>query len=285
MLFEIMYGTTSVFSVDKEGDATFAGAVSFSPADISMSGGDLTSSHVTQSFNIVSDTNDATVDTSVPAIKLKSSVNVTDGDIVLSVQNSAADVLFSVNEQGLCTALTDVKAAGNNFMCSGTGATCQIDSAAIDNTTSATVGAFTMKASVDIGNSDLLLDVQNSAADHVLQVTEAGALTALTSITATTTATIGGGTAIVKVTSEQVDNQDIASAAANVCNTLAVNVAGATLGDSVICQAVQDDAAFDTGSLTCFVESAGVVKLVYCGGSAGGDPAATNDYRFTILRF
>ncbi len=268
----------SLFSVDVEGDLTMAGSATFAPADLTLTGGDLTSSHATQSFNHVSATDDATCSTTVAAHTISASVDITAGDLVLAVRDSAAAALFTVNEQGLCTAATDVAAAGNNFMCTGTG-TCQIDSAAADATTSATVGAFTLKPSVNIANADLVFDVQDSAGGHAFTVTEAGAAAALTGMN------VGAGTTLLKITSEQVDNQDIGSAAAATTTVLAVNVAGATLGDSVICQSVQDDAAWDECSLSCFVESSGVVKLVIHADATGCDPAAGNDYRFTILRF
>src|SRR5690242_596944 len=85
---------------------------------------------------------------------------------------------------GTTTAAISTSAAAPQFSCTKTDATCRLSSATADSTTSATVGSFTLKAGADITASDLLLDVQDSAGAHALTVTEAGAATALASMTA-----------------------------------------------------------------------------------------------------
>jgi hypothetical protein len=92
----------SLFSVDVEGDVVFAGTLtcSSSVVDLTLSGNDMTASGTGQSFNIVSATNDATTSSTVAAITLSTSTNVTAGDLVLEVNDSAAASLLSVTEQG-----------------------------------------------------------------------------------------------------------------------------------------------------------------------------------------
>lgn len=65
------------------------------------------------------------------------------------------------------------------WICSLATATCEMDSPTNDATTSTTVGAITLKATVDIANADLLFDIQDSAGAHVFSCTEAGTCTAL----------------------------------------------------------------------------------------------------------
>lgn len=126
---------------------------------------------------IDSNTADGTTSATVAAVTLASTVNVTDGDLVLNVENSAGDNLLTVDEQGLLTALTDIKAAGNDYICSGTGATCTITSDANDTTVSSTVAALTFKATVNVTDGDLLAAFHDSAGTAVLKVDEQGALT------------------------------------------------------------------------------------------------------------
>jgi hypothetical protein len=98
-------------------------------------------------------------------------------------------------------------------------------------------------------------------------------------------ATIGSsGTEIVKVHSEVSAsiNFDAASAGAAVVATDAVT--GAALGNDCSVVPLLDDAAWDNGTLTCYVESANVVKLVFHADDTGADPAAMT-YRITLLQF
>lgn len=95
-----------------------------------------------------------------------------------------------------------------------------------------------------------------------------------------------GGTTVEALKCTQVDNQDIGAAAANAVAVKAVTVTGVALTDALIsCTPVQDDAAYDDGSLTCFIEATDTVKLVYNADDTGGNPAATNDYVFCWLDF
>lgn len=66
--------------------------------------------------------------------------------------------------------------------CSGTGV-CEIDSAAADATTSTTVPAFRLKATTNIGDTDLLFAIVNSADSRVFFVDEGGATTFIGTLT------------------------------------------------------------------------------------------------------
>ena len=188
MLFEVMYGTTSVFSVDKEGDLTFAGSATFSPADLTLSGGDMTSSHTTQTFNQVSQTSAATCTSSIAAITLAPSATLDANDLVLEVNAvSAGTSVLTVDLEGDGVFAGDLALAGNGLTCSGTGAVCLVSSGANDGATSTTAAAIELKSTVNVTDGDLVLRVANSADGTLLKVTEQGAVTALTTVTATTT--------------------------------------------------------------------------------------------------
>lgn len=95
-----------------------------------------------------------------------------------------------------------------------------------------------------------------------------------------------GGTLLVKVKCVEVADQDIPSAAAATTVVKAVTVTGVALGDALISfTPKQDDAAYDEGSLSAFIEAADTVKLVYHADATGGDPAATNDFEFCWIDF
>jgi hypothetical protein len=47
---------------------------------------------------------------------------------------------------------------------------------------------------------------------------------------------------------------------------------------------MQDDAAWDEGGLTRFVESSGSVKIIYHADASGGDPGASNTYRISLIQ-
>lgn len=201
---------TSLFKVDLEGDATFAGTISCGSVgtitgDLTLGGGDFTSSKTNQSFNIVSQTADATTSSTVAAITLSSDVNVASGDLILEVNNSAADSLLSVDEQGKLTVLTGI--------------------------------AF------------------------------------------------GAGNTMTKFISNTTAQTDLASAGAGAAVSAVVAVTDATLGDLCTVAPVEDDAAWDNGTLTCFVESSGNVKIVFHADDTGADPTATNTYKIGLLRF
>lgn len=92
------------------------------------------------------------------------------------------------------------------------------------------------------------------------------------------------GTQLNSVKVVQVDDQNVGAAAASTTVTLAVTVTGVALGDALLsCTPVQDDAAWDECSLSCFIEAADTVKLIVHADATGCDPAATNDYVFTFI--
>ena len=98
-------------------------------------------------------------------------------------------------------------------------------------------------------------------------------------------ATIGSsGTEIVKVDSFVTAATNIGAGAANVAVPVTVARVGAALGNDCSVVPLLDDAAWDEGSLTCYVESADVVKIVYHPDATGGDPADMT-YRVTLLQF
>lgn len=93
------------------------------------------------------------------------------------------------------------------------------------------------------------------------------------------------GTLLTHIRRVQVDNLDLSAAGAGVQSVVTTTgVTGVALGDNCQVAPLQDDAAWDEGNLNCFVESAGTIKLQYHSDSTGGDPAATNDYIFTLTR-
>jgi hypothetical protein len=81
-------------------------------------------SHATGQCFLVSNMNDATVSPTVPAMALKALVNVTDGDLLIGVQNSTGANVFTVDEQGISAAsgrLTSRSAIGGfSFGSAGT---------------------------------------------------------------------------------------------------------------------------------------------------------------------
>jgi len=79
----------------------------------------------------------------------------------------------------------------------------------------------------------------------------------------------------------QLDNLDIPSAAASVQANITGTCTGVALGTHVNIAPLQDDAAWDDGTLGAFVESANTVKVTFTADTTGGDPAATNDYEIT----
>lgn len=117
----------------------------------------------------------------------------------------------------------------------------------------------------------------NAIAGTSFSVTDAGAVSA---------ASLNLGTsALLDVLSELTASIDLASAAANTCVTATDAVTNSALGNSVMVQPSADDAAWDIGSLTAFVETAGTVKIVYCNNSAGASDPAAMTYRLTLLQF
>ena len=91
------------------------------------------------------------------------------------------------------------------------------------------------------------------------------------------TSALAGGNPILTGSTTSITDLDLPNAVAT-CTTATATVA-CTVGQRVAVAPQQDDAAWDTGSLTAFCESSNTVKAVYCG---TGNPAATNDYNFTV---
>lgn len=107
---------------------------------------------------------------------------------------------------------------------------------------------------------------------------------------ATATSINLGGTTLLDALSATTAAIDLVSAGANTCVTdTSTAIAQTTaLGDTVIVTPSADDAAWDIGSLTAFVETAGTpgtVKIVYCNNSAGASDPASMTYRITVLQF
>ncbi len=81
-----------LFTVDHEGDVTVLGTAQ-------VAGGTLTLS-ASGTNTLTSSTTDATTSATVGAITLKAAADLTDADLLLDVQNSAAGHAFTVTEQG-----------------------------------------------------------------------------------------------------------------------------------------------------------------------------------------
>ena len=98
--------------------------------------------------------------------------------------------------------------------------------------------------------------------------------------------TIGyGGTSITAVISAVTDAIDLGAAGVNACvSGTSYVLANVVLGNNVMVSPLLDDAAWDAGSLTAFVESTGVIKIIYCADGTGADPASMT-YRVTVLQF
>ena len=99
-----------------------------------------------------------------------------------------------------------------------------------------------------------------------------------------------GGTTLLDVLNAVTAAIDLASAAANTCVTGTSTAVTQTiaLGDTVIVSPSADDAAWDIGSLTAFVEAAGTpgtIKIVYCNNSAVASDPASMTYELTVLQF
>lgn len=235
----------------------------------------------TNTLSVTSITNDATTSGTVGAITLKANSDIDAADLVLDVQDSAANHLFGVYESGgvsmgsstlfqlyanydlisgfnftdngpfntwvdgfsagqtmpeasiaiVNTTVqgdvlwgimqgTSIPSATYRVTMQGDGSYCMngasgaaystctdklqssnagtqtmaLISAALDATTSSTVGAITLKSNVDIASSDLVLDVQDSAGAHLLTLTEAGVLRNLSPTSLLTSVFVGAVT-------------------------------------------------------------------------------------------
>lgn len=103
------------------------------------------------------------------------------GCVDTGAQTLAGAKNFSTSVQSPAAILGTVDAGtyvatGGLFHSLKTDGTLTIRSDTADGTTSGTVGALTLKCGADIASADLCLDVQDSAGNHRLTVTEAGAV-------------------------------------------------------------------------------------------------------------
>lgn len=197
----------------------------------------------------------------------------------------------------------DLSVAGNDINGTGTTTTMMIKSSTPDGVTTATVAGITNQCAnitatdacyviEDSGGTNLLTVLENgntaiagaATVGGTLGVTGASALTG--ALAANGGASIGtGGTAVAKVLSSVTAAIDIGTAGAGVAVTADATVAGAALGNNCFIAPMEDDAAWDEGDLSCFVEGENDVKIVYHADASGGDPAGTNTYRITLVQF
>jgi hypothetical protein len=245
---------------------------------------DIAGKDTTSTMLISSDTSNATATSTVGTITLKATEDIASGDLVVNVQSSVGTNLFGVNELGDVEIPGDFIFGGGDIRGSSTGVNYWA-SMTNDATTSPTVAALSLRALINITNGDLVFNVENSAGDNLLTVNEQGAVTALTTVTATTGLIVGsGGSTIAKYVTAVTGATDISSAAASSTSTATAAVSGAVLGDICSVSPMQDDAAWDEGGLTCFVESSGSVKIIHHADASGGDPGASNTYRISLIQ-
>lgn len=192
-----------------------------------------------------SDTADATTSGTVAAVTVASTVNVTDGDLVLNVENSAGDNLLTVDEQGLLTALTDAKLAGNDLTCSGTGATCKLTSDTNDATTSTTVAAITLAPSVNVTANDLVVEVNDSAGTSLLTCDEEGDIVALGDVSLAGNDINGTGTGATLLVKSSTADATTSSTVAAVTMQCGADITAADL-----CMELNDSAGAELVSVT-----------------------------------
>jgi hypothetical protein len=112
-----------------------------------------------------------------------------------STVNGNLTINGTTTSTGASTATAYTASSSTQFNCSKTDATCIVTSSTADATTSGTVGAITLKAGANITATDLLLDVQDSAGNHALTVTEAGKTVALSTVAGSGLVVTAGGDA------------------------------------------------------------------------------------------
>lgn len=177
--------------------------------------------------------------------------------------------------QNRMTSLTTVT---GQFGCGNGGATCSFRGATNAATASSTVAVVTVMAENAIDANDLLFNVEQSDGTNrfTVDVEGDGVLTGGLAI--------GGGSAVAKFIADTTAAIDLGAAGAGAAVVATDAVTDATVGD--LCQVAPsaDDAAWDEGSLTCFVESAGSVKIVYHADASGGDPASMT-FKILLTRF
>lgn len=171
----------------------------------------------TQSLLIQSDTNDATTSTSVGAVTIKSSVDVANTDLVLDVQKSDGTSILNLNESGKLNVFNTISTTDNgtlNVSVSGAGtvalstnsgnASVQLNGTALKlvsstdldftdtastgtiisdtsaSTATSTVAAITLAPTATLDANDLVVEVNNAAAGHLLGLDLEGDLDAVT---------------------------------------------------------------------------------------------------------
>lgn len=186
---------------------------------------------------------------------------------------------------GDSTITGDLTVSGNDVVLGGTAAAGIFRSATADAVTSASVPGVALKCA-DITATDACGCIEDSTGACVLKVLENGNGSVTGSFAAPGGVAIGSsGTNIVKVASAVTAAIDIGSASANAAVTADATVSGAALGNHCLIAPVEDDAAWDEGTLTCFVEGSNDVKIVYQADDSGGNPGASNTYRITLIQF
>lgn len=148
-------------------------------------------------------------------------------------------------------------------------------------------GTVYVTGGTDVADADVANDLTISGGTVDNSIIGGGTAVAgtFTTLTADTSLTINAGAAITKVISELTAAIDLANALQDTCVTDTDAVAGVALGDTVIVNPSADDAAWDGGNLTAFVEGAGSVKIVYCNNTAGALDPASMTYRVTVIQF
>lgn len=173
----------------------------------------------------------------------------------------------------------------NDLASKDTASTFAVTSDTTATVMTSSVAAITLSPTATPGANDLIVEVNNAAGSSLWSVDLEGDVAQAGIASFTGGIAAGGGETITVIRACTLTDLDIGAAGAGAAAVVTGSCTGATLGDACQIGPVQDDAAWDEGSLTCFVESAGVVKLVYHADASGGDPAATNDYKVVLTRF
>lgn len=110
-------GTTVTFA----GPTTTTGALiaTGTSGDITLGGGDITSSLVSQSFNLTSATQASTASSTVAACTVAPSATLDANDLVLEVNSAAGTSLFSIDLEGDSAVLGDVSISGGDITTPG----------------------------------------------------------------------------------------------------------------------------------------------------------------------
>lgn len=153
--------------------------------------------------------------------------------------------------------------SGTTLTSSDTASSATWFGAAADGFTDGTHGTFTLKGTADIGNSDLLLDLQNSAAGHAFTVTEQGVGTLLAGINLNGDSGIGtgdfyfgNGSSII-----QSGNEPFQIYGGSTADILRFNISDGTEKARVVSSGAYDFVGVATGSLpTCDAATEGQIQ-------------------------